>query len=70
MSKCVLKGQTLHLQSKAETVRVEWQQWFSTKSQTYTVCEYAMNGNPVTVYIQQGYHIPDDLTVDSRLQYG
>ena len=70
MSKCVLKGQTLHLQSKTETVRVEWQQWFSTKSQTYTVCQYALSGNPVTVYIQQGYHIPNDLTVDSRLQYG
>ena len=70
MSNCALKGQTLHLQSKGETVQVEWQQWFSGKSQNYTICEYTLNGNPIPVYIQQGYTIPDDLTVDSRLQYG
>ena len=67
---CPLKGQTLQLKSHEETVKVEWQQWFSQRSQSYTVCEYTLNNNSITVYIQEGYSIPENLPVDSRLQYG
>lgn len=29
-----------------------------------------LNGKQIPVYIQKGYSIPENLTVDSRLQYG
>ena len=68
---CPLKGETLQLKSREETVQAEWQQWFSQRSQSYNVCEYrTLNNNPITVYIQEGYSIPEKLPVDSRLQYG
>jgi len=66
---CPLKEEILQLKSKEEMVQAEWQQWFSHRSQSYTACEYTLNGNPITVYIQQGYSIPEKLPVDSRLQY-
>ena len=66
----LLKGSTLQLKSQGGTVRIEWQQWFQTKHQSYAVCEYTLNDNPIPVYIQEGYDIPRRLTVDSRLQYG
>ena len=64
------KGQTLQFQSRKKTIQVEWQQWFFQRSQTYVLCEYMLNGKQIPVYIQQGYSIPENLTVDSRLQYG
>ena len=68
---CPLKGETLQLKSREETVQAEWQQWFSQRSQSYNVCEYrTLNNNLITVYIQEGYSIPENLPVDSRLQYG
>ena len=66
----IVKGSTLELKSKGETVRVEWKQWFQSRHQSYTVCKYTLSGNPIPVYIQKDYDIPNHLTVDSRLQYG
>ena len=65
-----LKGQVLNLRSMGDTVTVEWQQFFSSRSQTYKPCVYTLSENPVVVYIQGGYDIPEKLNVDSKLQYG
>ena len=60
----------MNLKSRRGTVTVEWQQFFFSRSQTYKVCEYTLSGKPVLVYIQEGYDTPQNLTMDSRLQYG
>ncbi|KAJ7390549.1 hypothetical protein OS493_024586 [Desmophyllum pertusum] len=73
---CSLRGETLTLKSKGQTVTVSWKQgslfgFGGDRSQNYVLCEYTTsNGNSVPVYIQGGYDIPQRLTVNSNLQYG
>ena len=73
---CSLRGETLTLKSKGQTVAVSWKQgsflgFGGDRSQNYVLCEYTTsNGNSVPVYIQGGYDIPQRLTVNSNLQYG
>lgn len=73
----VLRGQTLELKSKGDNVTVHWKQgsfigFGGDRSQTYRLCTYSVSGasGDVPVYIQSGYSIPDNLTVDGSLQYG
>lgn len=71
-----LKGEPLTLKSRGETVTVSWKQgsfvgFGGDKSQNYVLCDYSTSrGNSVPVYIQGGYDIPQELVIDSRLQYG
>lgn len=72
-----MKGQTLNLKSKVETVTVNWKQdsflgFGGDKSQNYILCDYTTSeGQSIPVYIQGGYvDIPQSLNIDSSLQYG
>lgn len=71
-----LKGETMTLKSKGETVTVNWKQgsfigFGGDRSQNYILCDYTTrNGNSVPVYIQAGYDILKTLKIDSSLQYG
>ena len=71
-----LKGETLALREKRETVTIHWKQdsWGGIggdKSQTYVLCEYATrNGYSIPIYIQEGYEIKQNFTIDFRFQYG
>ena len=71
-----LKGEPLTLKSRGETVTVSWKQgsfvgFGGDRSQNYVLCDYSTSrGNSVPVYIQGGYDIPQELVIDSRLQYG
>lgn len=71
-----LRGETLTLKSRGETITVHWKQgslagFGGDRSQNYVLCDYTTsNGNSVPVYIQGGYDIPQELKIDSRLQYG
>ena len=64
-----LKGETLTLKSKGETVTIHWKQgsFFGVggdKNQDYVLCDYALaSGNHVPVYIQRRYDIPRSLTI-------
>ena len=55
-----LRGKTLTLKSKGETVTVNWKQGSfvgvgGDRSQNYVLCDYTTgNGNSVPVYIQGG----------------
>jgi len=70
-----LKGESLTLKSRGETVTVSWKQgsfvgFGGDRSQNYVLCDYSTSrGNSVPVYIQGGYDIPQKLVIDSRLQY-
>ena len=71
-----LRGETLTLKSRGETVTVAWKQgsfvgFGGDRSQKYVLCDYTTGiGNSVPVYIQDGYDIPQELIIDSKLQYG
>lgn len=71
-----LKGETLALREKRETVTIHWKQdsWGGIggdRSQTYVLCEYATrNGYSIPIYIQEGYEIKQNFTIDFRFQYG
>ncbi len=71
-----MKGQTFSLENKGETVTVSWKQDSilgigGDRSQNYVLCEYKTSGGqPIPVYVQGGYTIKSELTVDSSLQYG
>lgn len=71
-----LKGEVLTLNSKGDTITINWKQgsfvgFGGDKSQNYILCDYATSrGNSVPVYIQAGWDIPQKLTIDSKLQYG
>ena len=64
------------LKGREETVTVNWKQgsfigFGGDRSQHYVLCEYtSSSGNSIPVYVQDGYDIPQKLTIDSRLQYG
>lgn len=71
-----LRGETLTLKSRRETVTVTWKQgsfvgFGGDRSQNYVLCDYITGkGNSVPVYIQGGYDVPQKLIIDSKLQYG
>ena len=71
-----MKGQTLTLKSKGQTVTVNWKQgsvlgFGGDRSQNYVLCDYTTSGGQsIPVYVQGGYDIPRSLTVNSSLQYG
>lgn len=71
-----LKGETLALREKRETLTIHWKQasvagFGGDKSQTYILCEYATrNGYSVPIYIQEGYEMKQNFTIDFRFQYG
>ena len=71
-----LKGETLELREKRETLTIHWKQgsiagWGGDKQQTYVLCEYATrNGYSVPIYIQDGKEIKQNFTIDFRFQYG
>ena len=71
-----LKGETLEFREKRETLTIHWKQESlfgigGNKTQTYVLCEYATrNENIVPIYIQEGYEIKQNFTIDSRFQYG
>ena len=71
-----MKGQTLTLKSKLQTVTVKWKQgsvlgFGGDRSQNYVLCDYTTSGGQsIPVYVQSGYNIPQSLTVNSSLQYG
>ena len=70
-----LRGETLTLKSRGETVTVNWKQgsfvgFGGDRSQNYVLCDYTTGmGNSVPVYIQGGYDIPQKLIIDSKLHY-
>ena len=73
----MLRGETLKLKSRGNTVKVEWKQgsffgFGGDRSQNYILCTYSVSsaGGDVPVYIQSGYSVPQDLTVDGNLQFG
>ncbi|KAL9969810.1 hypothetical protein ACROYT_G022073 [Oculina patagonica] len=72
----ILRGETLTLESRGETVTVNWIQggffgFGGDRSQIYVLCDYTTSsGNSVPVYIQDKYDIPKRLIIDSKLQYG
>ena len=71
-----IKGQTLTLKSKLQTVTVKWKQGSvlglgGDRTQNYVLCDYTTSGGQsIPVYVQSGYDIPQGLTVNSSLQYG
>lgn len=71
-----LKGETLAFREKRETLTIHWKQgsvagFGGDKSQTYILCEYATrNGYSVPIYIQEGYEMKQNFTIDFRFQYG
>ena len=71
-----LKGETLALREKIETLTIHWKQgsiagFGGDRSRTYVLCEYATrNGYSVPIYIQEGFEIKQNFTIDFRFQYG
>ena len=71
-----LKGETLKLRGKGETITIHWKQNSvagigGNRSQTYVLCEYATrNDYSVPIYIQEGYEIKENFTIDYRFQFG
>ena len=71
-----LKGETLTLKSKGDTIKVEWKQGSfmgigGDKMQAYKLCSYTLSsGSEVPVYIQCDFDVPRTLTIGSKLQYG
>ena len=71
-----LKGETLTFREKRETLTIDWIQdsiagFFGDRNQKYVLCEYAArNGYSVPIYIQEGYEIKENYTIDFRFQYG
>ena len=73
-----LKGQTLSLKNKEQTVILNWKQgsfigFGDERSQNYILCNYTTSGGEsvdVPVFIQADYDTPQSLTVNSSLQCG
>ena len=57
-----MKGQTLTLKSKGQTVTVNWKQgsvlgFGGDRSQNYVLCDYTTSGGEsIPVYVQGGYN--------------
>ena len=72
----ILIGTTLKKKIIKEHIRISWKQGSvlgigGNYSQSYNVYEYVgPNGSTVPVFIQSGWNAPDNLTIDSSLQYG
>ena len=66
----------LTFKDELRRITINWKQgsvlgFGGDRTQHYTLCEYNNSeGKSVPVYIQNGYNIPQNLTVDSSLQYG
>ena len=71
-----LKGETLAFREERETLTIQWKQGCllgigGDRSQTYVLCEYATrNEYIVPIYVQKGYEIKKNFTIDYRFQYG
>ena len=72
----LLKGETLKLRGERGTITIHWKQgsvagFGGDRSQTYVLCEYAThNDYSVPIYIQKGYEIKQNFTIDFRFQDG
>lgn len=72
----VLKGLTLQKNARKDHITISWKQGSfmgigGDRRQSYNVYEYiGPNGSPVPVFIQSDWDIPENLTIDSRVQYG
>lgn len=72
----VLKGLTLQKNARKDHIAISWKQgsvmgFGGDRSQSYNVYEYiGPNGSPVPVFIQSDWDIPENITIDSRVQYG
>ena len=66
----LLKGETLKLRGERETITIHWKQgsvagFGGDRSQTYVLCKYAThNDYSVPIYIQKGYEIKQNFTID------
>lgn len=71
-----LKGETITLKEQGGAVKIQWKQGSflgvgGDRTQTYRLCTYALSsGSEIPVYIQTNYSVPDEMDIDSKLQYG
>ena len=70
-----LRDKVLTLKDTIDIIDVEWSQggfagFGGKRQQTYTLCEYSLQGSTFPVYVQKEWTIPEQLTIDRHLQYG